>query len=83
MAHGRRQSDTPGSEPWPLARWPDVPVRFILGRDDRFLPVAWLRTVVKDRLGITPDEIDSGHCPALSRPHELADLLEGYIRRMA
>jgi pimeloyl-ACP methyl ester carboxylesterase len=79
MAHGRRQSDTPGREPWPLARWPDLPTRFILGRDDRFFPAAWLRTVVTERLGLTPDEIDSGHCPALSRPHDLADLLESYV----
>ena len=27
----------------------------------------------------TPDEIDSGHCPALSRPRSLAELLEGYL----
>jgi pimeloyl-ACP methyl ester carboxylesterase len=79
MAHERRQSDPPGSEPWPLARWPEVPTRFILGRADRFFPAAWLRTVVHDRLRITPDELDSGHCAALSRPHELAALLVGYI----
>ena len=28
--------------------------------------------------GIEPDEIDSGHCPALSRPRELAERLEAY-----
>ena len=33
--------------------------------------------VVAERLNITPDEIASGHCPALSRPQELSDLLEG------
>ena len=26
--------------------------------------------------GIVADEIDSGHCPALSRPHELASMLD-------
>jgi hypothetical protein len=35
--------------------------------------------VIRDRLGITPDEIDSGHCPALSRPKELARLLDAYV----
>jgi alpha/beta hydrolase family protein len=79
MAHGRRQSDTPGREAWPLDAWPDIPTRFILCRDDRFFPAPWLRTVVSDRLGITPDEIDSGHCPALSRPRELAAMLKGYL----
>jgi len=33
-------------------------------------PASWLRTVVRDRLGIVSEEIDSGHCPALSRPKE-------------
>jgi hypothetical protein len=79
MAHGREQSETPGREPWPLGAWPDVATRFVLCRNDRFFPPTWLRPVVHDRLGIAPDEIYSGHCPALSRPRELADLLEGYL----
>jgi pimeloyl-ACP methyl ester carboxylesterase len=79
LTHERRQSDTPGREPWPLAAWPDVPTRFVLCRNDRFFPARWLRLVVRDRLGIEPDEIDSGHCPALSRPTELATLLERYV----
>ena len=78
LAHERRQSETPGLEPWPLAAWPEIPTRAIVGRDDRFFSADWLRTVIRDRLGIAPDEIDSGHCPALSRPQELADLLDGY-----
>ena len=80
LAHERRQSDTPGVEPWPLAAWPSIPTRAIVGRMDRFFPVGWSRTVVRDRLGITPDEIDSGHCPALSRPRELAIAARGLPR---
>lgn len=30
------------------------------------------------RLAISPDEIAAGHCVALSRPRELADMLVGY-----
>ena len=67
-----------GKEPWPLSAWPDVPTRFLLCRKDRLFPATWLRRVVRDRLGITPDEIDSGHTPALSRPKELVDRLEAY-----
>ena len=78
LARGRDQADTPGREPWPLAAWPAVPTRYLLCRSDRLFPPAWTRRVVGDRLGITPDEIDSGHCPALSRPAELADRLEAY-----
>jgi pimeloyl-ACP methyl ester carboxylesterase len=76
MSRDRRQSDTTGNEPWPLAAWPDVPTRFIVCRDDRFFPADWLRGVVRDRLGIEPDEIDSGHTPALSHPIELVERLE-------
>jgi pimeloyl-ACP methyl ester carboxylesterase len=79
MKRSRRQSETPGKEPWPLAAWPKVPTRFLLCRNDRLFPADWLRTVVRDRLGITPDEIDSGHTPALSRPVELADRLGRYL----
>lgn len=78
LSKGREQSMTPWNEPWPLAAWPDVPVRFVLGRDDRIFPADWVRGVVRDRLGIVPDELDSGHCVALARPDELAALLERY-----
>jgi alpha-beta hydrolase superfamily lysophospholipase len=42
------------------------------------VPAAWVRRVVRDRLGITSDEIDSGHTPALSHPSELVRRLETY-----
>ncbi|HEX6867914.1 MAG TPA: alpha/beta hydrolase [Candidatus Limnocylindrales bacterium] len=78
LSRGRRQSDTPGREPWPLRAWPEIRTSFILGRNDRFFPPDWLRPVVQERLGIEPAEIDTGHCPALSRPTELAGLLDRY-----
>ena len=76
QARGRKQAEAIADEPWPLDGWPTVPVRFLLCRDDRLFPAEWLRQVVRDRLHIVPDEIDSGHCPALARPEELADRLE-------
>jgi pimeloyl-ACP methyl ester carboxylesterase len=75
----RHQSEAGMKEPSPLKAWPDVPTRVLLCRDDRLFPAEWLRRVVKERLGITPDEIDGGHCIALSRPKELADRLHGYL----
>jgi hypothetical protein len=39
------------------------------------------RRVVAERLGIVPDEIEAGHCVALSRPAELAARLDGYTDR--
>jgi pimeloyl-ACP methyl ester carboxylesterase len=75
---GRRQSEAKLFEPSPLKAWPDVPTRVMLCRDDRLFPAPFLRRVTQERLGITPDEIDGGHTPALSRPKELADRLEAY-----
>ena len=66
LRRGRNQSDTPTREPWPLDAWPDVPTRFVLCQRDRLLPADFLRRVVQERLGITPDEIDAGHCVALA-----------------
>ena len=74
----RRQSGTPFQRPWPLQAWPEVPTRFLLCRNDRFFPAEFMRRVVRQRLGITPDEMESGHLPALSRPKELTDRLEAY-----
>lgn len=80
FAHGEpEQSGTPFEKPWPLASWPDVPTRFLQGRDDRFFPVEFQRRVVRERLGIDLDEMPGGHLLALSRPRELADRLEGYL----
>ena len=76
LRRGRGQSETPTREPWPLEAWPDVPTRFVLCRDDRLFPADFMRRVVRERLGNDPDEIDAGHCVALSRPKGLAELLE-------
>ncbi|MFI7126925.1 alpha/beta fold hydrolase [Nonomuraea sp. NPDC050153] len=79
LTRGRDHADKAMAEPWPLDAWPDVPTRFLLCRDDRFFTPGFMRQVVRDRLGITPDEIDGGHAPMLARPKELADRLEGYL----
>jgi pimeloyl-ACP methyl ester carboxylesterase len=74
----RGQSEATGREPWPLEAWPEVPTHVVIGRDDRFFPADWLRGVVRDRLGIGPDELSGGHTLALSRPRELVELMESY-----
>lgn len=68
-------SRTADAQPWPLTAWPDVPTRFVLCTEDRLFPAGFLRRVVRERLGVTPHELASGHCPALGHPRELADLL--------
>jgi pimeloyl-ACP methyl ester carboxylesterase len=74
--HG--QAEKPLSEPWPLERWPDVPTRYLLCRDDRMFPADWARRHARERLGIEADEMDGGHYIALARPAALADRLAGY-----
>jgi len=76
--HVVEQSGTPFEKPWPLAAWPDVATRFLLCRQDRFFPAEFQRRIVRERLGITPDEVDSGHLPALAQPKELAGRLLAY-----
>jgi pimeloyl-ACP methyl ester carboxylesterase len=78
LKRGRPQSEARMQEPSPLKAWPEVSTRVLICRDDRLFPAPFLRRVAKERLGITPDEIDGGHTPALSRPKELADRLERY-----
>jgi pimeloyl-ACP methyl ester carboxylesterase len=60
------------TEPWPLARWPDVHTRVLAPRDDRLFPLEFQKRVARERLGIEVDEIPGGHLPMLSRPAELA-----------
>jgi len=72
------QADKPFEE-FPLERWPNVPIRFIQGRDDRFSPIEYQRRVVHDRLGIDIDELPGGHLLALSQPVALAELLDRYV----
>lgn len=74
----RTQSEARLGEPSPLKAWPAVPTKVLICRDDRLMPASFLRRVARQRLGITPDEIDGGHTPALSRPTELAERLHAY-----
>jgi pimeloyl-ACP methyl ester carboxylesterase len=78
----KQQSDTPFQKPWPLRAWPQVPTKFLLCREDRFFPAPFMRRVVKERLGFTPDEMEGGHLVALSRPAELVERLEAYRARL-
>lgn len=78
LSKERRQSATPGRQRWPLKAWPAMPTRFVLCTKDRFFPPAFMRRIVAERLAIKPDEVAAGHCVALSRPKELAQMLVGY-----
>ena len=72
------QSGTPFAEPWPLDAWPDVPTRVITGSEDRLFPRDFQHRLARERLGITPDDVSGGHLVMLSRPAEVAALLDRY-----
>ncbi len=72
------QSEHSFADPWPRASWPGVPTRFLLCRDDRLFPADFQRRVVRERLGIVPDEMEGGHLPALAHPDDLVTRLETY-----
>ncbi|MGW6445919.1 alpha/beta fold hydrolase [Lentzea sp. NPDC055074] len=75
----RGMAETPMAKPWPLNAMPDVPTHFILCTEDRFFTPAFMRKVIKERLGnTTPVELAAGHCASLSKPTELAALLTNY-----
>ena len=74
----REQSGTPFACPWPLQAWPDVPTRVLICREDRLFPLSFQRRVVRERLGVTPEEMGGGHLAMLSRPAELADHLDAF-----
>jgi pimeloyl-ACP methyl ester carboxylesterase len=64
------------SEVTPLEAWPSVPVDSIVCRDDRALNTDWARTAAQDRLGVEAIELEGGHSPMLTRPSELAAVLD-------
>jgi len=76
VARLRAQAYKVMNEPSPLRRWPKVESAYVVCRDDRALNPAWARTAARDRLGVEPVEIDGSHSPFMTRPDELAALLE-------
>jgi pimeloyl-ACP methyl ester carboxylesterase len=68
------------SEPSPLAVWPAVETSYVVCRDDRAVNPAWGRAAARDRLGVEAIEIDGAHSPFLTRPAELARLLDDVAR---
>jgi pimeloyl-ACP methyl ester carboxylesterase len=69
------QADRPLDDPLPLDAWPDVPTRVIACRYDRLFTLEFVQRIARERLGVEPEVVDSGHLPALACPDELTALL--------
>ena len=62
-------------EPCPLQAWPAIPASYIACRDDRTITPAWQMRAARERLNVEPHVLPGGHCPNVSRPEALAELL--------
>jgi pimeloyl-ACP methyl ester carboxylesterase len=56
--------------------WPAVPTASIICTDDHSISPAWQRRIAKDWFGVVPIEMPGSHSPFLSRPRELAAILD-------
>jgi pimeloyl-ACP methyl ester carboxylesterase len=63
------------ADPCRFERWPDVPIRVLAGREDRFFPIAFQARVAKARLGKDVEPVPGGHLAALSYPDALVEAL--------
>ena len=62
--------------PCSLAAWPEVESTYVLCTDDHMVNPDWSRRVARQRLRAEVVELPGSHSPFLSRPTELADLLD-------
>jgi pimeloyl-ACP methyl ester carboxylesterase len=74
-AHQRPETDRVFASPCAFASWPSIPVRVLAGSEDRFFPVAFQRTVARERLGVDADVLPGGHLIALAQPELVANYL--------
>lgn len=75
LTHDFQQSGRVMEDVFPLPVLPAVPTRGIAATNDRFFPVAFMDQLIRDRLGVEPEHVESGHLPALANPEGLAALL--------
>lgn len=62
------------AESSPIPAGTGTPATYVLCTEDRIIDTDWARAAVPDRAELV--ELPGDHCPFLSRPAELADLLE-------
>jgi len=52
-----------------------VPSTYIVAAEDWTIRPEWQRRMARERLHVEPVEIATGHCPHVSQPERLADIL--------
>jgi pimeloyl-ACP methyl ester carboxylesterase len=79
VARLRPQAGTVRATVFPQGGWPEVPAAYVICTEDPVVSPEWSRRVARERLGVAPLELPGGHSPMLSRPDELARLLDSLI----
>jgi pimeloyl-ACP methyl ester carboxylesterase len=58
-----------------LSLAPEIPSTYIVAAHDRTIRPEWQRRMARERLGVEPVEIPTGHCPNVSQPDRLAEII--------
>lgn len=61
----------------PLDAWPATPSSYIVCTEDRTARPQWCEQAARNMLHVEPIELAAGHCPHVSRPKELGEILNG------
>jgi pimeloyl-ACP methyl ester carboxylesterase len=77
FARLRPQSIEPYKVPCSLPAYPAADTTYVLCTEDRMVNPQWSRRIAHDWLNAELIELPGGHSPFLSRPRELAEVLDG------
>lgn len=59
---------------------PEIGSTYIVASNDRTIRPEWQRQMARTRLRVEPIEVPTGHCPNVSLPEQLAEILVGVAR---
>jgi pimeloyl-ACP methyl ester carboxylesterase len=59
----------------PIQAMPDIESAYIVCTEDRTVDPAWSKRTARELLGVEAIALPSGHCPQISRPVHLAEVL--------
>ena len=79
IARFRPQATAPFSVYAPIPRYPDVPMHAIVTSEDHILRREPYRALIRRRIGVEPVELPGGHCPFISRPRALAEVIDRMV----
>ncbi|MEU4674149.1 alpha/beta fold hydrolase [Amycolatopsis sp. NPDC023774] len=80
-AHGTLRLFHPAVLPTqPAGSRPAIPSTVIVPAEDRTLRSSWMRAAARLRLGVEAHDVPGGHCPHVSQPAAVAEILGELVR---